>query len=313
MDGKVAEPLEQPQRVALSTVSLDSSYDHEVEDSISSERLNNHPLAFFVVLMGLILLAVCLVIALDHDDSIHNRDALDEEDPAFSIVPSSVTIDRHLISPSQKLIEWIIQAQDASQIDIVGSSSNMSWSGTLFPTKNTNFPLYFDAFMTVYSGIVLPRRQYVALANGRGYQWITTSLENEDIITTSGCLDINQIALLDEFDSVLLTANWALSSDRSMVNVVFQGVKYRISKMNDDLDFLMVKDAGCWLIESEDADVNFNACISNRRNLLSKSIFKDILKATSECPQFAWKNINSMGLTILFVPLPLRGWYASYL
>ncbi|KAG6947993.1 hypothetical protein JG687_00015750 [Phytophthora cactorum] len=315
MDGE-GEVLEQPKRVApLSTVSLDSTYDHDDGDSTSVEKPplhNRYSWAPFVVLVVLVLVAVGLVLALDRDNASQYGIAVDEGDPILSTMHSSLTSDKGLTAPQKKLVEWLKQARNASELYVQGDSSNMSLTGILFPQNGSDTSLPFDALVTIDSGVVLPSRQCVALANGRGYKWVETSLGYEDTIVTSGCLATHQIIPLDGFDSVIATADWA-SSDGE-VNVVFNGENYTISKEEDNYDYYSsgMEDTQCWLIDSEKEEFGLSACMSSIGDLFLKSDMAEVLKAASACPQLAPKRTSLASHTMSLVPLPLRKWYASY-
>ncbi|ETO77526.1 hypothetical protein F444_07283 [Phytophthora nicotianae P1976] len=312
MDGE-GEAQEQSKREApLSTVSLDSTYDHDDGDSASVEKprlRNRYSWAPFVVLMGLVLVAVGLVLALDRGDASQAAVAVYEGDPIFSTTHSSLTSNKGLTAPQRKLVAWLNQARNASELYIEGGSSNASLSGALFPRNESDTLLPFDALVTIYSGVVLPSQQYIALANGRGFKWVETSLGYGDTITTSGCLTASQSIPFDGLDSVIKTSNWTSSGDKTEVNVVFNGGNYTVSKENDYDSYLSeTEDTRCWLIESESEDFESRVCIPSFGDLPLKSDVAEVFNATSACPQLAPKTTSSP----TWVPLPLRKWYASH-
>ncbi|KAF4032295.1 hypothetical protein GN244_ATG15876 [Phytophthora infestans] len=308
MDGE-GEVQEQPKRVApLSTVSLDSTYDHDDEKQPLRNRFSWAP---FIVLVGLVLVAVGLVLALDRDDTGQHGVAVAEEDPIFSTTHSSLTSDKGLTAPQKKLGGWLKQTRNASDLYVEGGSSNVSLTGALFPLNESETSLPFDGLVSIDSGLVLSSRQYVALANGRGYKWVETSLGLGDSIVTSGCLATNQSKAWDGIDSVLATAKWVSDEDKGEVSVVFNGKKYTISK-NEDFDYYSSDMEDCWLIESESVDFALRACTPTFGNVLLRSDFAELFSATKGCPQLAPKTTRLTRHNLLSVPLPLRKWYASY-
>ncbi|EEY62192.1 uncharacterized protein PITG_14095 [Phytophthora infestans T30-4] len=289
MDGE-GEVQEQPKRVApLSTVSLDSTYDHDDEKQPLRNRFSWAP---FIVLVGLVLVAVGLVLALDRDDTGQHGVAVAEEDPIFSTTHSSLTSDKGLTAPQKKLGGWLKQTRNASDLYVEGGSSNVSLTGVLFPLNESETSLPFDGLVSIDSGLVLSSRQYVALANGRGYKWVETSLGLGDSIVTSG-------------------SKWVSDEDKGEVSVVFNGEKYTISK-NEDFDYYSSDMEDCWLIESESDDFALRACTPTFGNVLLRSDFAELFSATKGCPQLAPKTTRLTRHNLLSVPLPLRKWYASY-
>lgn len=261
--------LQEPQkRVApTSTVSLDSTYDHDNEAAEKSPQHKRHSWTPLVVLAGLILVAVALVLALDRDDPSHQGIVVAEGDP-FVSRHSAMMTGRSLTGPQHKLVAWLKQMQNASELVVDGGSSNASVSGLLFPRNDSGTWLPFDAVVTIESGVALPTRQSIVVHDGRGYKWAVTSLGYGDSIVTDGCLTSNRTASLIEVDEVLRTANWTSAdpNDESEVTVVFGGRNYTISEedggYNYGYDSSETEDAPpCWSVESEEDDFGLRVCI----------------------------------------------------
>ncbi|KAG7388532.1 hypothetical protein PHYPSEUDO_012318 [Phytophthora pseudosyringae] len=130
-----------------------------------------------------------------------------EVDPIFSTTHSSVTSGEGPTAPQKKLLEWLKQMRNASELSVEGGGSNVSLTGVLFPRNDSDTPLPFDAMMAMVSGLALPNRQYVAVANGRGYKWVETSLGYGDSIVTNGCSQFSEFAVNS---SLVLLAHAAL-------------------------------------------------------------------------------------------------------
>ncbi|CAI5715223.1 unnamed protein product [Peronospora destructor] len=306
MDGEE----QQKRLVQLSTVSLDSIYDQDESAEILKRPISNRcAWTPFMVLTGLILIAVGLVLALDRGNTDQEGIVVDpSDDNSIVTAYSSLTSGESLGAPEKKLVEWLNQAHNASGLYVTGGSSNMSVAGVLFPQNGGETWLPFNVMVAIDSIGPLPRRQYVALANGRGFKWVVTSLGSGDTITTNGCLTKSNSLLFDELDSIVSTANWTSSDDENEVNVILDEVTYTVSKQEDDY-FLSEEAAGqCWMIESEDEEFGLHICASVAGEQLSQTTFEGLFNATSECPQLAPMATR----TTLSVPLPLRKWYASY-
>lgn len=316
MDGE-GEELGQRKRVApLSTVSLDSTYDQDGPAAIAKPTLRNRcSWAPFVVLAGLMLIAVGLVLALDRDNADQQEVVVgaDERDPV-STVHSSLTSGEGLRAPKKKLVEWLNQTRNASELYVEGSSSTMSLTGVLFPRNGTDTSLPFDAMVAINSGVALPSRQYVALVNGRGFKWAVNSLGYGDSIVTNGCLTAKNSLPFDELDSVVSTANWTSSDpdDKSEVNVVFDEATYTVSKEEGDYYTSEMEDSHCWLIESEDEEFGLRVCTPVVGEQLPQMEFEELFNATTGCPQLAPNASRTATRAKFSVPLPLRKWYTSY-
>ncbi|TDH73962.1 hypothetical protein CCR75_002629 [Bremia lactucae] len=291
----------------LSTVSLDSSYDEDGNRAKMHQRHDYTCWIPFVLLAGFILVAVFLVLALDHDANLH-QGANNEDDPISMTKLSSLTSNKHLTAPQRKLSEWFNLASNASQLVVEGSNSNASFTGVLYPRVESNSLLPFDALLAIQMGEVLPNWQYIALQNDRGYKWVVTPMGDGNSIITNGCLNSNQISPFDGLDSVFFTASWASPFDKYSVTIVFNKIKYTISQVNDDSDDLMAEDT-CWLIESEDEDIGLSVCI---RDLLLKSDLGELFRAARGCSRLALSSVRSLRQLMGFVPLPLWKWYASF-
>ncbi|KAL3665227.1 hypothetical protein V7S43_009855 [Phytophthora oleae] len=295
-------------RAPLSTVSLDSTYDND--DGGSAVEKSSVPNACswapFVVFMGLILVAVGLVLALDRTSQ---QSVVNEGSPVFSMAHSSLTSGESLTAPQKKLVEWLKQMSNASELYVEGDGSNFSLNGVLFPRNSGDNSLPFDAALVVGSGVALPSRQYVALANGRGFKWVMTSMGYGDVIVTAECLTANRSLPFDELDSAVATANWTGTDDKSEVNVVFNGENYTVAK-NDD--FTSTEDAHCWLIESEGGDLGVRVCIPSLVDLFPKTELAELFNAAGKCPELTPKTARTKIRMMSSVPLPLRKWYASF-
>ncbi|OWZ04755.1 hypothetical protein PHMEG_00023294 [Phytophthora megakarya] len=286
-----------------STVSLDSTYHENGEPVSEKPRLRTrHSWAPFVAVVALILVAVGLILALDRGQ-VHEREILSSH--ALKSVPS-------LTAPQKKLNEWLKQVNNASALYVEGGSSNMSLNGVLFPRNGTDSSLPFDAVVTIDSGVVLPRRQNVVLANGRGFKWVTTSFGYGDSITTTACLTVNRTVPFNEFGSIVSTANWLSTDpeDKSDVSVVFGGVNYTVSKENIS-DYYSDSNS-CWLVENKNEDLGLRVCIPELIEPLPKEDFAELFNATTGCPQLTANMTRTKAHMDLLVPLPLRKWYASY-
>ncbi|KAE9014319.1 hypothetical protein PR001_g15167 [Phytophthora rubi] len=310
---------EQQKKVAPpSTVSLDSTYDREDGGTEAVEKSplhKRHPWTPLVVLAGLILVAVGLVLALDRGDPRHQGYVVDEGD-LFVSSHAALMSGRSLTGPQNKLVAWLKQMRNASELYVEGGSTNTSVSGLLFPRNGSDTWLPFDAVVTIESGVVLPTRQFVALQNGRGYKWTVTSLGYGDSIVTNDCLASSRATPLNELDKVVSTAKWTSDDpdDKSEVNVVFGGTNYTVSEEEDDYDYgydLSETDASrCWLVESEEEDFGLRVCIPElRQQFPPEDEFAVLFNATSGCPQLIPSPTHAKAV---LVPLPLRKWYASY-
>ncbi|KAK1942314.1 hypothetical protein P3T76_006636 [Phytophthora citrophthora] len=293
-------------RAPLSTVSLDSSYDNTDGDSAVEKRSASNACSW-VVLMGLILVAVGLVLALDRTSQ---QSVVDEGSPVVSTSHSSLTSGEDLTASQKKLVEWLKQMSNASELYVEGDGSNFSLDGVLFPRDNEDTWLPFDAALVVRSGVTLPSRQFVVLANGRGFKWVMTSMGYGDVIVTAECLTANQSLPFDKLDSTVATANWT-DSDKSEVNVVFNGENYTVSNDDGSYDFSSTEDTHCWLIGGEGGDLDLRICIPSVDGLFPKTEFTELFNAVSGCPELARKSARSR-ISMMSVPLPLRKWYASY-
>ncbi|CAH0489852.1 unnamed protein product [Peronospora farinosa] len=308
MDGEE----QQKRLVHLSTVSLDSTYDQDESTEILKRPIRSRCVwTPFMVLAGLILVAVGLVLALDRGNTDHEGVVVDssDEDPNLTAY-SSLTSGEGLSAPEKKLVEWLNQAHNASELYVIGGSNNMSVTGVLFPRHGGDTSLPFNAMVAIDSIGPLPRRQYVALANGRGFEWVVTSLGAGDIIITNDCLTKSDSVVFDELDSIVSTANWTSSEidNEDEVNVILDEVTYTVSKEEDDYFLSEEVVDQCWMIESEDEEFELRICASVAGEQLPPTTFEDLFNATSECPQLAPMATR----TTLSVPLPLRKWYASY-
>ncbi|KAL4145565.1 hypothetical protein PRNP1_013232 [Phytophthora ramorum] len=313
MDG-AGDNLEQKQVAPLSTVSLDSTYDQDDAGSASAEKRparNQWSWPLFLLLLGLTLVAVGLVLALDRDDSSHGLVAdVGERDLSFSTAYSS---SERLDAAQKKLARWLNQMHNASELYVEGASINASLSGVVFPRNGSDTSVPFDAMVAVDSGLAMPSRQFVALANGRGYKWTETQVSYGDSIVSSGCLTANCSLPFHELDSVVSTANWTSDDfdDKVEVNIAFNGANYTVSKDEGD-GSSEVEDANCWSIESEDDELGLHVCIPSVSDQILKTDFEEIFEATSGCPQVAPNGTRTSSRLNFSVPLPLRKWYASY-
>ncbi|KAJ8525659.1 hypothetical protein ON010_g15456 [Phytophthora cinnamomi] len=293
----------------LSTVSLDSTYDRQDGGTVGFEKSplhKRHSWTPLVVLAGLVVVAAALVLALDRGDPSHQGVVIDEGDPSVS-AHSALMSGRSLTGPQSKVVAWLKQMHNASELYVEGGSSNASVSGLLFPRNGSETWLLFDAVITIEQGVVLPTQQFVVLLNGRGYKWAVTSLGYGDSIVSDGCLDANHItASFNELDAVLPTAKWASDDpdDKSEVDVVFGGRNYTVSKEEDDNDYgsTDTESPRCWSIESEEAHVGLRVCIPLlQQQLPPEHDFAELFNATSGCPQLA----PSIAHMKAVVPLPL--------
>ncbi|CAH0481272.1 unnamed protein product [Peronospora belbahrii] len=306
MDGE-----EQQKRVEqLSTASLDSLYDQNDESIETTKRpiCNRCTWTPFMVLTGLILLAVGLVLALDRSNPDQQEAVVSSfhGDPILTALMSS----RGLDAPGKKLMEWFEEARNASELYVAGGSSNMSVSGAVFPQNSRDTLLPYNAVVAINSKGVLSRRQFIVQANGRGFKWVVTSFGYGDIIATSGCLTSSHSLPLNELSSIMSTAKWTTSDidDQNKVSVVSDEVTYTVSKDEDDYYSSETVDDQCWTIESEDEEFRLHVCTSVVGEELPQEELADLFGATTTCPQLAPMATYAM----LSAPLPLRKWYASY-
>ena len=221
-----------------------------------------------------------------------------------------MTSSEGLSGPKKKLVEWFKQARNASELYIAGSSSNMSLTGALFPRNGCDTSLAFDAMVAISSIGALHRRQYIALANGRGFKWVVTLLDYGDIIATSGCLTASYSSPFDKLDPIMSTANWQSydNDDKNEVSIVMDAVTYTVSKEDDDYFLSEEVDDQCWTIEDEDNEFALRICTSVAGEQFPREELEDLFNATTECPRLAPMATR----TTLSVPLPLCKWYASY-
>jgi len=313
MNGEEQEQQQQKRVAPLSTVSLDSTYDH---DDGGRARIEKRPLrrrcswAPLYLVVGLILVAVGLVLALDRDNNA-SQDA-DEGDPWFSTSYAALPREKGLTTPQKKLVAWLKQMQNESALYVDAGSSNMSLTGVVFPRNDSeeSLSLPFDAMLAIDSGVAVHSRQYVALANDKGYKWTETQLALGDSIATDGCLSPNSTWQLDELHSVVKTANWTSDdADESEVSVVQDGETYTVWKEEEDDYSSEITTSACWLVEREDNELGLRLCIPSLDEQLLKADFEEIFEAANGCPRLVPQ--PRMGED-LHVPLPLRKWFASY-
>ncbi|KAG1705949.1 hypothetical protein DVH05_002511 [Phytophthora capsici] len=244
-------------------------------------------------------------------DRTSQQPVVDEGSLVVSTAHSSLTSGEGLTASQKKLVGWLKQMSNASELYIEGDGRNFSMDGVLLPRDNGDSWLPFDAALVIESGVALPSRQLVALGNGRGFKWVMTSMGYGDVIATDQCLTANRTLPFDKLDSVVTTANWADSDDKSEVNVVYNGENYIVSKDEDSYDFSSTEDSHCWLIKSEGGDLELSICIPRFGGLFPKTEFTELFNAANGCPELAPKSARSR-IRLTSVPLPLRKWYASY-
>ncbi|GMF39114.1 unnamed protein product [Phytophthora fragariaefolia] len=312
MEGEREELVPQKRAAPLSTVSLDSTYDHDDGIAQKSPLHKQYSWTLLAVLAGIVLVAVGLVLSLDRGDPGHHGVVVDVAEGApFVSTHLALMTGQSLTGPQNKLVAWLKQISNASALSIEGGSNNMSVSGLLFPRNDTATWLPFDAALSIETGEAIPTRQIVALLNGRGYKWAVTSLGFGDAITTSGCLTANRTGDFNELGAVLPTATWGSDDpdDKSEVNVEFGGANYTVSE--DDYDYNS-DSPRCWLVESSEGDFGLRACIPVlRQQFAPEADFAELFSRTGDCPQLV-PVTGLAGVKLAVVPMPLRKWYASY-
>ncbi|CAI5737989.1 unnamed protein product [Hyaloperonospora brassicae] len=303
------EREEQKRVASLSTVSLDpySEITDEAAEGIEPLSRSRCMWAPFVVMAGLLLVAVGLVLVLDADHA-SRRISTVEEDPLLSALSSNTSAKAGLKAPAQTLMKWLEQAHRASEVYVEGGSSDMDLNGVLFPQHGTDALLPFNAMLSVTSGITVTSQRYIAVANGRGYKWTVTSFGVGDNVATQGCLTAMHVFPYNGLDSIVRTANWTSSSvdEKNEVNVRVDGETYTVY-LEDD--YLLSNDR-CWTIERHGLEFAMRVCTSATSAQVLQTEYDDLFNATAQCPQLAPNATQAR--TLLSVPLPLRKWYASY-
>ncbi|GMF09587.1 unnamed protein product [Phytophthora lilii] len=274
----------------------------------SVRDVTRHAWAPLVVLVGLILVAVGLVLALDCDDGSHQGAVVDaDEGDAHSALMSGQGLD----GPQKKLMGWLKQMRNASELYVEAGSTNMILSGVLLPRNDSKALLPFDAIVAIDSSVAVPSREYVVLANGKGYKWVVTSLGYGDSIETDGCLTTGYTQpFFATLNSILPSTNWTSSDsvDESAVNVEFNGDTFTVSKEVNNYE--LTEHTGCWSIESEDEDFGSRVCVPEFQESPPKAGFTELFSSVIGCPQLVPNSTRVR--THMNVPLPLRKWYASY-
>ena len=146
------EREEQKRVASLSTVSLDpySELSDEVAEGIEPPVRSRCMWAPFVVMAGLLLVAVGLVLVLDADHA-SRPISTGEEDPLPSALSSLTSAKADLKAPAQTLMKWLEQAHHASEVYVEGGSSDTDLNGVLFPQNGTDALLPFNAMLSVTS------------------------------------------------------------------------------------------------------------------------------------------------------------------
>ncbi|RLN86517.1 hypothetical protein BBJ28_00011905 [Nothophytophthora sp. Chile5] len=307
---------------SMETVSLETTTASDAGGSAESERSvhdvpkdpvrRKWPCVLVAVLVGALLVLIGLVVLLAHDRHSDREVGLAADSTEKSGGVKTPQANQSNGEPKAELAGWLAQLANASELYVEADSSGLSLSGMLFPRNGSEATMSFDAAVVIESVLnEPPSRKYVALADGKGYEWLTMPLNLEESVVISGCLQAKHLPPFDELALITQTANWTVDGrqNKDEIQVTFAGESYAISKEQTEDSWEEDESSDCWLVNGNDTELRI--CIPDFDDLLLELEIADVFQSISECPDLAASNASDPDV-YAEIPLPLRKWYASY-